>query len=463
MKKGIARIICIALAVLSVGLAASCRKVEIKTGDVDQDLTVTDLAIRGRVRLTYDNSNYTEEMNTCLRSFATAFMAEYPDAEVVLDGASRSAFGTRISSGDIGDVFWCDENDVNNYHFNHNALMPLDAYIKPMGIDMGNIYSGAIDCGRFDSRLYMVPRNIGLSAVIYNADMLKEAGITFDNTRATSWDDFKTICRQVTVTGDDGKILRAGFSLRLWWDVIWQMFFRGFGGEWVDSVNHRITITDSAEVMRGIQEMYDGVMEGWLYPLGQNLSGSVAEKFSEIPNDDSNFTKVAFLYFMSFTYLDSFGQMYDTADTDWDFCPFPAFPNHTVSAGATGYSVYNRTSNPDTAAALALYFLTENGQRAYHSQMGGDVPLLKSLAEEDFWRNKSYQWPDKNYDVFVSYTDNTRPATVIVQCPFEVREVLSNEKMLELWNNVLNGKTDLQTAFGIMQREANERWMRFWS
>ena len=458
MKKNLLRISGIVMCFLLLAGTFACSKQQIQTGDVDQDLTTEDLDIKGTVLFTIDNSNYTEEMMSSIRAITSAFMSEYPNVKVVVEASSRTTFPNRISSGDIGDVFWCDENDVNNYHYNHNALMPLDGYLKPMDINMGDVYTGAIDCGRYDGRLYMVPRNIGLTTLMYNADMLREAGIMFDNKVATPWEEFKDLCRRVTVIGDDGKAEQMGFAVRLWWDVVWQMFFRAYGGEWVDSKEHKITITDSAEVMRGIQEMYDGVMEGWLYPTDQSISGSVASRMSKIAYGDANFPQIAFQHCVSFSLLDAYGKNYATYDVDWDFCPFPAFENHTVSAGATGYVVYNRTKNPDASAAFALYFLTENGQRAYHSQLGGDVPLLKSLAEDDFWMSKNERWRDKNYSAFVAYTDNTRPATAVVQCPYEVASVLSNTNMQSLWNNVLSGRADLQTAFEKMQQQANEKW-----
>ncbi len=458
MKNNILRAAGIILCIILLLGTFACKKQVIHYGDVDQDKTVEDLNIKGNILFTVDNSGFTEEMMSSVRAIAGAFMADYPDVKVNVEASSRSTFPNRISSGDIGDVFWCDENDTNNYHYNHNALMPLDGYLKPMNINMGDVYTGALDCGRYDGRLYMVPRNIGLSTLMYNADMLYEAGIDFDNTVATPWEDFKDICRRLTVIGDDGKAEKMGLAIRLWWDVVWQMFFRAYGGEWIDSINHKVTITDSAEVMRGIQEMYDGVMEGWLYPQQQNISGEVGTRISKIAPGDANFTQVAFQYNVSFSLMDSYGKTYEQYEVDWDFCPFPAFENHTVSAGATGYVVYNRTDNPDAAAALALYFLTENGQRAYHSQLGGDVPLLKSLAEDDFWKDKNELWRDKNFAAFVSYTDNTRPATAVAQCPYEVASVISNNNMMSLWDSVLSGRTDLQTAFGKLQQQANEKW-----
>ena len=311
MKKNLFRISGIIMCLLIIAGMFSCGRREIQTGDVDQDLTTEELNIKGRVLFTVDNSSFTEEMMSSVRAISSAFMSEYPNVNVHVEGASRTTFPNRISSGDIGDVFWCDENDVNNYHYNHNALMPLDGYLKPMNINMGDVYTGALDCGRYDGRLYMVPRNIGLTTLMYNADMLREAGISFNNKVATPWDEFKDLCRRVTVISDDGSAEQMGFAVRLWWDVVWQMFFRAYGGEWVNSKEHRITITDSTEVMRGIQEMYDGVMEGWLYPTEQTLTGDLASKLSKIAPNAANLTQIACQHCISVSLLDTYGPTYE--------------------------------------------------------------------------------------------------------------------------------------------------------
>ena len=60
-------------------------------------------------------------------------MRKYPEVKVTVDEAHRNTYATRISTGEIGDVFWVDENDANNYKKNHNALLMLDYYMdKPV-------------------------------------------------------------------------------------------------------------------------------------------------------------------------------------------------------------------------------------------------------------------------------------------------------------------------------------------
>jgi ABC-type glycerol-3-phosphate transport system substrate-binding protein len=449
--------------VLSVGVLG-CAKRPVQSGDVDQSKTVADLDIRGTITFTVNNESGTEAESMAPKGVVNAFMREYPNAKVIYEEASRSSYPTRISAGDIGDVFWCDSNDTSNYHNNHNALMPLDSYIKPMNIDMGNVYSGAIDAGKIDGRLYMVPRKIGISVLVYNCDMIEAAGIDFDNTIAYEWEDFKTICRQLTVE-ENGLILQCGASMKIGWSPIWQMFMRGYGGKWIDNIAHKVSITDSFEVMQGLQEMINGVMEGWLYPedVMGNISGSVKDKFQKIPDGDSNVSKACFKTFNNMTWLTRYGKNYDSLNIKWDFCPFPAFPTHNVSTDATGYVVYNRTANPDTAAAFALFFLTEAGQYAYHSQTGSSVPLLKQYAEDTFWYGPGTEWQDKNYKVFVTYTECTQPCFVSTQAPLEIADVFSDANMKTTIGNVLSGRIDLESAFNSLQTKANEKWLTIMS
>lgn len=446
----------VAAAVMTVSFAA-CRERPVQSGVVDQDLTEEDLKIRGSIVFTETNIG-SEEDTLASRSIVRAFNASHPEAEVIFEEAPRATFATRISAGDIGDVFWGDEADLYNYHKIHNAVMPLDSYIKPLNIDLGDVFTGALDTGKSDGRLYMAPRNIGEHIMTYNVDMLKAEGLSYDGLEALDWETFKTYAKALTKTDDSGRITQTGSSMKIYWYPVWQVFFRGYGGTWINSVTHKISIVDNSEVMRGLEEMLSGVYEGWIYPedFANQITGDVYDKFSLLNND--NFSTACFKTFGDLSGLNSVGNAYDRLEVEWNFCPFPALPTHTVSTGATGYMVYNRTDNPDTAAAFALYFLTPEGQRAYHSQAGGNVPLLMSLSEDPFWMGKGTVWTDKNYSAFVSYPELTRPASVDVQAPGEIAELFNGENMKKALSQILSGKADVYTVFSKIQTTANEKW-----
>ncbi len=456
-QKKIGRLVIVTLAVVLLAGVFGCQKAPIQDGDVDQELTVADLEIKGTIKFTENTAGSSEADLLAPKAIVASFERTYPGTKVVFESADRSSFPARISSGDIGDVFWVDATDMHNYQANHNALMPLDAYIKPLDIDLGEVFTGAVDVGKVDGRLYMAARNIGEHILIYNADMLDANGIAMDNTQAMKWDDFKAICKQLTVFADDGKLSQVGASLKVWWHPIFQVFFRGYGGQWIDSKEHKVTISDSTEVMKGIDELFTGLQEGWIYPedIAAGISGSLGDMYKGITD---TYSQACFKNFGDLSWTSSYGTAYDALKINWDFCPFPALPTHTVSTGATGYVVYNRTKNPNAAAAFALHFLTEDGQRAYHGQTGGNVPLVKSLSHDDFWHEQGSAWSDKNYDAFVSYPDQTLPTNVVTLAPQEVADLFSSSAMQALFTNVLSGKMDVLTAFNQLQTKANEKW-----
>ena len=131
---------------------------------------------------------------------------------------------------------------------------------------------------------------------------------------------------------------------------------------------------------------------------------------------------------------------------------------------ATGeYDVLNKVTKSTTInEAMMLMrggdYLTEDGQRAYHGQTGGNVPLVKSLSHDDFWHEQGSAWSDKNYDAFVSYPDQTLPTNVVTLAPQEVADLFSSSAMQALFTNVLSGKMDVLTAFNQLQTKANEKW-----
>lgn len=114
-------------------------------------------------------------------------------------------------------------------------------------------------------------------------------------------------------------------------------------------------------------------------------------------------------------WITRYGNAYDNANIAWDFCSFPAFPTHKVGTGATGYVVYNRTRNPDTAAALALVLPYRRRADSISQHKRGKCSASEITFRGKFLENAGTDWSDKNFDAFVSYPDASTPATVIIQ------------------------------------------------
>lgn len=442
------RALIIFIVALTVLGTVACGKPPIQSGILEEDYVID---IEGNITFTISNESGTAAEAAAPKAIASAFMKKYPDVTVEVEEANRDTYATRISTGEIGDVFWCDENDANNYKKNHNALMMLDYYLEKLDIDKTNVYNGALAGGLIDGRLYMVPRNLGQQVLVYNKDALKQASIEIpQGETAMTWDEFKEVCRQVTLQEND-EYTQVGAGFKLWWSPVWMAFAEGWGGTWASTSEKKVSFVSDENVMKGIDEMFEACAEGWM--MIEDINYTDGRNYQSIPE----YNRV-FRTFGDMQWITRYGNGYDLADIDWDFCSFPAFPTHKVGTGATGYVVYNRTTNPTAAAAFALFFLTEDGQRAYHSAAGGNVPLLKSLAYEDFWQMPDHEWSEKNFSAFISYPEASTPASVITRAPAEIASILSDENMRNSFTQIVNGQKSTEDVFTKLETQCNEMW-----
>lgn len=403
--------------------------------------------VTGEVKFTCNISKLVDEQ--AADAFIEAFENYYEGTEVDPD-YTPGDIPARISSGDIGDVFWFTETECYNYAVTQKSLLPLNQYIEPLKVDTSNVYSGIFALGEVDGQLYMVPRDYNHIVLVYNKTALREAGLE-DPKSGWTWDEFKEYCTKLTKTdpNDPTQYIQVGADLNYAWAPVYSSFLEGWGGTWVDTKEKSVNLTDDL-VRQGIGELLDLAKTGVIKPEGGDMSA-----YSSLEDEDYVFRT------MVYPSITSVGQRYDALGLEWDFADFPALPTHAVGTGATGFGVYKYSDNLDTAAALALFFLTEEGQRAYHSTDGGSVPLLTSLEGEGFWRyadtaDTETDWSQKNYDAFVSFPEADIVGQPNCRMPSQVATVIMNgwEGMLKAFFESGN-YIDSLTA---MEKQANERW-----
>ena len=427
------------------------------TAVIDRNMP-DDIDISGDISFMYIDLGMVEEMPGAIKAVVDAFQKKYPNVNVKVsnEGSARTNIEARISSGDIGDVFWCDPGSIHAYHNTLDVLLPLDSYISAYNIDLGNVYPGALEACKTDGSLYMVPVYAQEMVMVYNKTLLANAGIEWDNSKACTWDEFKNVCRQLTVINKEGVLTQSGLFTTLQTDTSWQLFLDGFGGEWIDYENHRVDFVNDDKVMTGIRELVSAIQEGWLYSTDLsylNYCGRSEQVFNG--TWESLLQNAAFVTVGPLEVVKMFGGIYDSLGIDWDICPFPALPTHKVYIETSGIAVYNQTKNPEAAAAFALFFLTPEGQRAFYSQSFKAVPSLKSLATEDFWRNGD-EWTGKNMNALVSYPDNTASSYMFTRIPVSIASMNVYDFMSAVIR-VADGRSDLVTAMTNLQDELNRK------
>ncbi|MBE7056878.1 MAG: extracellular solute-binding protein [Ruminococcaceae bacterium] len=405
--------------------------------------------VSGNVKFTCSISKLIEE--EAADAFVAAFNEKYPDVNVTKD-YNPGNVPARIASGEIGDVFWFLEMETYNYAVTQKSLLPLNQFIDPLDVDTSEVYTGILALGQVEGQLYMVPRDYTHIAMIYNKTALNAENLEAPKNGWT-WEEFKSYCTKLTKKSDGGNYTQVGgMLLYSSWDPVYISFLEGWGGKWYDTEEKRVMLTDEL-VRKGIEELLTAADMGIIYPEGKSDMSEYAGM------SDVNYV------FRTMVYPDlvKMGQGYEDLDLEWDVVSWPKFPTHKVGTGASGFGVYRYTKNPTAAAALALFFFDEAGQRAYHSCPGGSVPLVKALGNEGFWRYESsagteFDWSKKNYDSFISFPEADTVGRVNCVMPAKVAACITGG-----WGSILGGyfnQGDYLNPLTKVEETANQTWQR---
>lgn len=410
----------------------------------------TEVVPTGNVKFTCAISSLTDE--DAANAFIDAFEEKYPDVSVTKD-YNPGNVPARIASGEIGDVFHMTEDEVYNYAVTQKSLLSLNQYIQPLGIDTSKVYSGVYALGQVEGQLYMVPRDYNHVVMVYNRSALKAEGLE-DPKDGWTWDDFKSYCTQLTKTdaADANVYTQVGGYLNYGWDPVYVSFLEGWGGKWIDTEEKVINLVDE-KVRAGIEELLNFANTGAIMPEGK----SDVSSYSGLTDEKYVFRSIVY------PQITSIGRNFDTLGVEWDFVSFPVMPKHSVGTGCSGFGVYRYTDNPDAAAALALFFLSAEGQTAYNQNVGGSVPLFKELADAGFWRYADSEgtkndWSKKNYDAFVSFPEADTVGRVNCKMPAKVAAIIRGG-----WGTMLNKFFDEGNyidSLTQMQTSANDTWQK---
>jgi ABC-type glycerol-3-phosphate transport system substrate-binding protein len=472
MKQKVKVVVAFLLVAMLAISAFGCAEPPVNTGILPPDYQ---LEVEGDVSLLYYIAQ-TEAEKSSIRDWVANFENKYPDCDVdaQVTVLNKSAVQAMIASKTIADVFFLWETDVYDYAVKQDALMPLDHYVEALNIDTENVFSAILDMGRVDGRMYMVMRDYNHIVLFYNKTLLGKNTdlvdpVELDKAGDWTWDTFTDYCEKLTIKDTDGVTTQVGASLRLGYAPIWIPFVEGFDenndSKWFNTTKKEINMVGNQDVLNGIQEMIKIIEDGnAIYNPNSGVDGAVAVQREGLPNYRSFEIRTQVVFEDSqFPTLGTAGAAYDQAGQSWDVVSFPALPNHKVGTGATGFAVFNRTSNADAAAALCLSLYTEDGQRAYNGQEGGSVPNVKTLAEDTFWRvpfadaSSSDDGSGIYYEAFISHPEADTYGQVECVLPPDIA-VIIKEGMANLIPNHINNSMSYENAIAQIQQQANELW-----
>ena len=413
--------------------------------------------VGGKIRVTCRSDVYPNESSqSAVRNWISAFRDKYPDVSVEVD-FNTSDYAPQIAAKSIGDVIYLDDSLVYQYAITDEALMPLDSYIEVYGIDMENLYAGITDLGVANGKYYMAAMTCGQFSFVYNLDAMREAGLLGDDEiipNNWTWDDFKTYCSALVQTNEDGTYSQMGAVYALTNSAFYQPFFLGYGGKWYDTVNKKINLASDDKVVQGVSELIGALEKGYIYPAGINVGSTWGTLYSNI-----NYTSdCVFQFLAALTVLPTTGATLDKLGINWEITTWPSFEYAASPCGTLGFGVFSYSKNADTAAALVLTLYTEEGQYAIHSQTGGDVPVIKSLGDQDFWHLNINGWEEKNYSAFVANYERYVPGQISGVLPPDIASIVSSG-WTDLLTSWFQSGASWQDKLAEIEEECNQTWL----
>jgi multiple sugar transport system substrate-binding protein len=374
------------------------------------------------------------------QAVAEVFQQMYPHVTVKVEpyvGDFKTKALAQAASGDLPDVTWIYDGAIKEFS-EAGVLEPLDDYLKANKVDISDVYPGMLGLGIVNGKIYAVPRDYNHTSFFVNVTLLKQEGLALPE-NGWDWNTFLDYAKKLTKKDASGKTIQYAVTLEPNWEPVWVACSQGRGGMFLDKENMKVQFSDP-KVVQGLKDCWDLVKDGYAldphvgYPEDMFLAGKVAFK-NHVKPMASNVHKAA-----------------ESKGWEWDVATFPKLPGkHAVGGGTSGYAVYSKSKHKEEAAAFVSLFLKKEGQEAF-GKTGNSVPVLKSMANDETWRNNPV--PGKNMDAFVAFPEADVLRIHEVVLPVKVSAEI-NSGVRDAFSKYVLGKSSLEDALRVLDEKIN--------
>jgi multiple sugar transport system substrate-binding protein len=312
-----------------------------------------------------------------------AFEAENPGIDVIIEqfpGVSLRDFEIklrlRFSSRQAPDLFHVNENVAAEL-----ASLGLLAPAPPEIVDL--IESNSLNelvrtAPRFDSLYYGIVSDAVWTALYYNKDHFREAGLDPERPPQT-WDELIEYADRLTQRRADGKPVRTGLSLRKSGYKVgtaekWLTFLYAAGGRAFDPTGSRTLI--NSEAGRAALDLYHTVL------FDRRIDDV------ELEGDQQGFGQGRVSMFIREAHVirwlnDNY------PDLDYGVAPIPRRDTSLSAGGTYQFAVSGDSPNPDAAWKFARFVMSDEGYSRY-ARVGGIVPATQSVAARPEYAEDPY-------------------------------------------------------------------------
>lgn len=306
---------------------------------------------------------------TGMEAMANAYMEDHPNVEIEVQAVVWDEYWTKLeasaTSNSMPDIFWMHSNQIFKYADN-GILADCSEIVDEACFSEISVENAK----RSDGKLYGVPKDKDLVALIYNKEIFDEAGVSYPDDTWT-WTDMEAASQQIfDKTGKYGYMAYSHDQIG-YWNFVYQN-----GGTILNEDGTKATYTDAATTEA--IKYYIGLQENEWCPTQAQFANAGASELC--------FSGQGAMYFAGNWDLANLCATYTDMNGKWDVAVLPACPN---PAAGDGRAVISNSVSYATAAkgknkALAMDFLaflaSEEGQRI-QGESGVAIPAYNGLEE----------------------------------------------------------------------------------
>ncbi len=343
------------------------------------------------------------------------FMEKYPEYYVVYDPISGNNYMPVLHNSianprEMPDVFYCADVEFTRLAYSADIFLDLNPYIEASEeLSREDLYEESIRAYSFNEEtrvigdpngaLYGLPKDLGPTALVYNKDMAKEAGITVDRNLTVGYDAAnKKLNDQICMTWAQyirfaNDVAEAGKKM-----TGKQVYAGGVND--IDyayiSTGNKFTVWDEEEQKTKINIFNDD------YAMSVQYVGDLAIKYN-FQSVEKQTEKSGRELFMDNQAATTWCGAWDTnslweAPCDWDILPTPvpstSYDLTDVNAparegsknvtilGSVCFGVYKESKNKEAAYKLAEFLSTNREAQVYNYKEGMAVPNRVDMFDE---------------------------------------------------------------------------------
>lgn len=300
-----------------------------------------------------------------------------PDVDLIIEqfpGTSLKDFEIKIrlryASKQAPDI-WYHREDLLSEFVNLGLVAEAPEYIEKLVRDnsLNEMVRGA---SYFDGRCYGIAHNAAWTALYYNKQMFREAGLDPERPPHT-WEELVEYADRLTERRPDGSIVRSGFSLRKagykrGTAEKWLTFFYTAGGRVFNADGTKSNL--DSEAGRAALSLYKTVLERRIDAV-------------DFEGDQQGFGQGRVAMFIRELHVVDWLRT-NYPDLDFGVAPIPSLDGSepSYSSGGAYPFVVSSDSEHQEEAWRFIAFLMQDEPYLRYMRAVGELPMLKSVAAE---------------------------------------------------------------------------------